>query len=150
MKHDLNIDHEKIINIELNNFKTMLENCMQSEYKAIIAQVIISHLAQSEMGLSHLHMALAGQLPELKYKVGEIYKVKIDTLPTWKFNKDNTLASELHQQGFISAKIVSVNIFTRDCYAIKCTVLNDAKEEIEIQAQLPQSFLHSDISTLLF
>jgi len=144
MSHELEVGKEKAIVIDTRLMKKALEVLIQSEHRETIAQVIIAHLGKTEMGLSHLFGAMVGELPILKYKIGESYKLDINLLPSWKFNKDKTLESDLCHQGFVLAKITSVNIFSRCSYSIKSEVMDDTSSIIIVDTMVSESQLMTE------
>lgn len=121
------------VSISTDELKQALLKCFaKHEHKEIIVNVIIGTLNQTEIGLSHLYKALLGVEPQTKLKIGDKVLANFYTLPTWRMDKDKTLASGLiDKNDNMVCTVMAINNYKSDNIEIEMTYMNSKEDEFQ-------------------
>lgn len=129
--------------VDIEQLHKHLCSLINSPNRKEIAEVIITHLANSEVGINHLVLSMAGMRPMYKYNVGTRVIVDISDLSSWRINKEKTRElSKKDIYGYCRAIITDVDKFSR--YPYKCTIscVNDDDMVVEESMVFREEDLH--------
>lgn len=121
------------VSISTDELKQALLKCFaKHEHKEIIVNVIIGTLNQTEMGLSHLYKALLGVEPQSKLKIGDKVLANLQNLPTWRIDKDKTLANGLlDKNDNMVCTVTAINNYKSDNIEIEINYMNSKEDEVQ-------------------
>jgi hypothetical protein len=91
----------------------------------LIADLIVSNLTKTEVGIKHLVMGLWGITPKSDYRAGDTIKMNIKYLPKWRYNlpameKDSLIVDEC-----VTAVIVEIDMYKKESLNISYAVYID-------------------------
>lgn len=98
-----------VSNIEI---KKTLESLINSPYKSLISEVIVKHLANSDLGLESLFLAFANVVREIPFKVLDEVYIHYDNLPSWRLNR--TSMESILFKNHVKAKITKIDDTMKD------------------------------------
>ena len=125
------MDQEKKVNVELTTteVKNLLLRYLDAPECDKVANLIVGHLALSELGLGHLFKSLIGIFPTLKYMPKHFVWVNLAALPSWRMNKEKTAELPGVKDNFILAEIVDCNVYKSYPYKVRYMVIKDGVTE---------------------
>jgi len=120
------MDKEVLIRFKGEDIKKMLID--KTGIAEDLAQVIIGNLAHSNVGFEQVTKALLGIFPKADYKVGDFIYVAVESLPSWRVDKEACKKMDSCTDGCLMAQIIKVDLYTTDIYQVSCkAVLSDGK-----------------------
>jgi len=147
-----------MVEISKDMLKKSLLDIIKSDYKNIIANVIINHLTNTSKGSSQLYLALLGHEPNTKFRVGDVVLIDQSNTPTWKYDvKQLTPGVELINNK-VKATIINIDLtkvedveVAFEAYAIDYMTKVSATEKTTITYSTDLRFLepYDDLDLLI-
>ena len=109
--------------------------------KDVIADVVINHLAEKEIGLQQLYKALSGIKPTSKHKVLDDVLINITSLYSYKMNKDKTEVSKLMFKGYLPGKVTTINLYKESPILVQFTCIGDDDKEVVVESWVEERHL---------
>jgi hypothetical protein len=97
------------IKLTAQEIKDMLLVHIKSPHSKLVADIIIGNLAETEVGLKQLFMAMQGVFKPVEFEVGQAVFVKPHNLYDWRFNKDLMAAHGYLVNGLVPGVITEIN-----------------------------------------
>ena len=99
----------------------------------LLADIIVSNLNKTEVGIKHLVMGLWGITPKTDYRAGDTIKMNIKYLPKWRYDlpameKDSLIVDEC-----VTAVIVDIDMYKKESLNISYTVYMDKQLTQSVQ-----------------
>jgi ribosomal protein L21E len=127
------------VKVSVESIRDGLKKLIISEHSQLIADVIVSNLAQTDVGLAQLFRAMSGIRDKLKYKVGDSVLAVPGSLDSWEFDKDFMTQQGLIVQGRVKAKVLEVKPFKKEQYKLVYTCLKMGRSEgKEVQSMVEE------------
>ena len=122
---------EITLKVPIDYLEGAFKKMFKDECADDMSRVILGVLEENPYGLEMIFKASLGIMPKAKYKVGDEVLVNHYSLDSWKFNID-----EMRDKGFaiennVKVKIVDVNMFNKEQYAVSYKYWSSTDKEIK-------------------
>lgn len=97
------------IKLTAQEIKDMLLAHIKSPHSKLVADIIIGNLAETEVGLKQLFMAMQGVFKPVEFEIGQAVFVKPEKLYDWRFNRDLMVTYGYLVNGFVPGVITETN-----------------------------------------
>ena len=114
-----------------SDIKKGLLSILTGPNKKLVADIIVDALVTNDNQCELLAKAMFGIPYELNYNVGDTVLVDWNKIPTWRYDKDKTLALHSFKADRIVAKITEVRKYASYPYEIEYTVITGDKETVD-------------------
>ncbi len=119
------------MDVSIKEIKNLLIKNLSCKNGDQVAEVIVQSLIDTNIGLKLLYKALTGLFPETNVKVGEIYYVHIDYLPTWRLDKIKTLSLPGTKDDFyIPVRVEAINLYREPSIEVRFKMVNTTDQEV--------------------
>jgi hypothetical protein len=132
---------EKKVNITLGALDIVTMLMHQTNISEDLARVIVGNLCHSSGGLDQLVKALMGVFPTLKYEVGDFVYISVDTLQSWKVDRDATRKLSICKDDMIMAQVTETDKYNSSPYRIKATAVLTGGEIGQTDQVIPESYI---------
>lgn len=114
-----------------SDVKKGLLSILTGPNKKLVADIIIDALVTNDNQCELLTKAMFGIPYELNYNVGDTVLVNWNKLPTWRYDKEKTLALHSFKADRIVAKIIEIRKYNTYPYEIEYTAIAGGKETVD-------------------
>ena len=123
----MSADSEIHLTIDKKEIRRVLRNYLiTSPFPDIIADVIISNLGETQIGLVQLCRAFSGIAPSSRFKPFDQVLVKWQGLSTWRCDEKIMKEKGLLHQGYCNAEIVEIDLIKSYSVCIKYDYYDNA------------------------
>lgn len=114
---------------------------LASDNSELISQVIVGHLATTDVGLEHLYKAFSGVPVVPKFKEGEVLWTNYSNCRTWNMDKDKMTEAGMIHQGKVKVKIKEIDMRRHNPYKVFHEVIDSSGKKENSDAELGEEEL---------
>jgi hypothetical protein len=107
------------VKVKVKDIEAMLKDKLTGAYNKEVAQIVISNLKTTELGIEQLYNAFSGILPTTDVKVGDSVLINASTLPSWRIDFDKTKEAGFMYQSKMKGIVEYIDLCKIACYRVK-------------------------------
>jgi len=142
-------DKEITIRVSKQEIQYEFSKLLTGPNKDVIADIVVNHLAEREIGLHQLYKALSGIKPVSKYKVLDEVLINIRAVYNYKMNKDKTEVSKLMFKGYLPGKVTTIDLYREDAILVQFKCIGDDDQEVVVESWMAEKSLLSKESDMI-